>query len=57
MEREGFKVRRLEAVGLPLDVLTGGAVVGRLLRVLDQISLSIWPAMFGYQFILEIEPE
>lgn len=57
VEREGFKVRRLEAVGLPLDVLTGGAVVGRLLRVLDQISLSIWPAMFGYQFILEIEPE
>ena len=54
---EGVRAELREAVGLPLDVLTGGAVVGRLLRVLDQISLSIWPAMFGYQFILEIEPE
>jgi 2-polyprenyl-3-methyl-5-hydroxy-6-metoxy-1,4-benzoquinol methylase len=51
--REGFEVRRVEPVGLPFDVLGTRA---RWLRVLDSLSLALWPTMFGYQFVLEVEP-
>ncbi len=56
IERQGFTVRRLEPVGLPLDALgvEGGraqvAAAGRP-HVLD-----LWPTMFGYQFIVEATP-
>jgi len=56
VEREGFKVRSMKAIGLPLATLGTGGGLRRLLRMLDQISIAVWPAMFGYQFILEIEP-
>jgi len=57
VEREGFTVRRLEAVGLPLDALDLHGPAGRVLRALDRLLLTIWPTMFGYQFILEITPQ
>lgn len=57
VEREGFKVRRLEAVGLPLDALGMEGGASRWLRMLDHVLLAAWPTMFGYQFILELEPE
>jgi hypothetical protein len=50
-------VRRLEPVGLPFDVVGVKAGRGRLLRAVDRLALSLWPTMFGYQFILEAEPE
>jgi 2-polyprenyl-3-methyl-5-hydroxy-6-metoxy-1,4-benzoquinol methylase len=55
--REGFAVHRVEAVGLPLDAVGIDARRGRWLRFLDSIVLSLWPTMFGYQFILEVRPE
>jgi SAM-dependent methyltransferase len=55
--REGFAVRRVEPVGLPLDVVGVEGGRARWLRLLDSIALSVWPTMFGYQFILEVEPE
>jgi glycosyltransferase involved in cell wall biosynthesis len=57
LEREGFVVRRIEPVGLPLDALGMESGAGRWVRLLDSISLSLWPTMFGYQFILEAEPD
>ncbi len=57
LEREGFKVRRLEPVGLPLDALeiegTGGDGCGPSIT----LFLTIWPTMFAYQFILELTPD
>jgi glycosyltransferase involved in cell wall biosynthesis len=56
-QREGFAVRRVEPVGLPLDAVGIEARRGRWLRALDSLALSLWPTMFGYQFILEVQPE
>jgi glycosyltransferase involved in cell wall biosynthesis len=57
VEREGFRVRRLEPVGLPLDALQIQGVGGRWLRAFDHLFLTIWPTMFAYQFILELTPD
>jgi hypothetical protein len=54
--REGFAVRRLEPIGLPFDVVGVAPRRGRWLRRLDSLSLALWPTMFGYQFVLEVEP-
>ena len=55
-ERAGYDVRRVEAVGLPLAALGFSQPRGRGLRVIDQLLLSLWPTMFGYQFIVELLP-
>jgi SAM-dependent methyltransferase len=55
LRREGFRIRRLEPVGLPFDVVGVEAGRGRLVRLLDRITLAVWPTMFGYQFVLEAE--
>jgi glycosyltransferase involved in cell wall biosynthesis len=57
LQREGFKVRRIQPVGLPFDVVGVETGRGRLVRALDRISLALWPTMFGYQFVLEAEPD
>jgi len=57
VEREGFRVRRIEPVGLPLDALDLKGVVARWLRALDHLFLTAWPTMFAYQFILELTPD
>lgn len=56
LEREGFTVRRVEPVGLPLDAVGVEGAASRWIRFLDALSLTVWPTLFGYQFILEAEP-
>jgi glycosyltransferase involved in cell wall biosynthesis len=57
IERQGFTVRRMEPVGLPLDALgVEGGGRTHWLRLLDHTLLSVWPTMFGYQFIVEATP-
>jgi glycosyltransferase involved in cell wall biosynthesis len=56
VERNGFTVRRIEPVGLPLDALGIEGSVARAIRVLDHVLLVTWPTMFGYQFIIEATP-
>ena len=53
IERQGFAIRRLEAVGLPLDALGVDGAKGYWLRMADLVLLNLWPTMFGYQFIVE----
>ncbi|MFN0029691.1 MAG: methyltransferase domain-containing protein, partial [Acidimicrobiales bacterium] len=71
----GFRVRRREASGLPLDVMAGSdggegsAVVGaagvrqrvgllrRVLGAADRVGVSVWPSLFGYQLVFELEPD
>jgi 2-polyprenyl-3-methyl-5-hydroxy-6-metoxy-1,4-benzoquinol methylase len=55
LKREGFDLRRVEPVGLPFDVAGVEAARRRWLRRLDALTLSAWPTLFGYQFILEAE--
>jgi hypothetical protein len=56
IERQGFSVRRIESVGLPLDAVGLKGTKARLLRLADQVMLGLWPTMFGYQFIVEAAP-
>ena len=56
VERSGFTVRRMEPVGLPLDALGMEGSKGRLIRLLDHFLVTLWPTMFGYQFIVEATP-
>lgn len=56
IERNGFQVRRIEPVGLPLDALGVGGGAGKVVRLLDHLLVTSWPTLFGYQFILEATP-
>ena len=56
IERQGFTVRRLEPVGLPLDALGVEGGKAQWLRLADHMLLTMWPTMFGYQFIIEATP-
>ena len=53
VERSGYTVRRMEPVGLPLDALGLGRTSGQVIRLVDHFLVTLWPTMFGYQFILE----
>ncbi len=55
-ERCGYTVRRMEPVGLPLDALGLEGTTGRLVRLADHFLITLWPTMFGYQFIIEATP-
>jgi predicted TPR repeat methyltransferase len=56
VERQGFAIRRIEPVGLPLDALGMEGTKAHLLRLVDRLLLDLWPTMFGYQFIVEATP-
>ncbi|MGD0313811.1 MAG: bifunctional glycosyltransferase/class I SAM-dependent methyltransferase [Acidimicrobiales bacterium] len=56
VERQGFTIRRIEPVGLPLDALGMEGTKAHLLRLVDRLLLDLWPTMFGYQFIVEATP-
>jgi glycosyltransferase involved in cell wall biosynthesis len=56
VERQGYSIRRTETVGLPLDALSVSSSKGKLIRLLDQVLITMWPTMFGYQFIIEATP-
>jgi glycosyltransferase involved in cell wall biosynthesis len=59
----GWRVRRSEAVGLPLGVADRGARapaapggLRRLVGRLDRGALAVRPQLFAYQFVFELEP-
>jgi glycosyltransferase involved in cell wall biosynthesis len=56
LERNDFTIRRIEPVGLPLDALGIAGSPAQALRVLDHVLVTLWPTMFGYQFIIEARP-
>jgi 2-polyprenyl-3-methyl-5-hydroxy-6-metoxy-1,4-benzoquinol methylase len=56
IERQGFTVRRIEAVGLPLDALGMEGTKANMLRLGDRILLVLWPTLFAYQLIIEATP-
>ena len=56
IERQGFTVRRIEAVGLPLDALGMEGTKANMLRLGDRILLDLWPTLFAYQLIIEATP-
>jgi 2-polyprenyl-3-methyl-5-hydroxy-6-metoxy-1,4-benzoquinol methylase len=56
LRRAGFTVRRYEATGLPLEVLTGSnKLPHRVVRFLDRLAVTVRPTLFGYQFVFQCE--
>ncbi len=61
-QRHGWRVVATEATGLPFDVVDrgvqpglGGALRG-VLGWADRVGVKLWPTLFGYQFIVVLEP-
>ena len=58
--RAGYRIVDREVVGLPVEVMErGGSApdrVARAIRAIDDVGVSAWPTMFGYQFIYELRP-
>jgi 2-polyprenyl-3-methyl-5-hydroxy-6-metoxy-1,4-benzoquinol methylase len=56
LQRSGFKVLRLEATGLPFEVLTHETrPLARAARAADRIVVGLRPTLFGYQFVCQCE--
>jgi SAM-dependent methyltransferase len=52
----GFSVTRLEATGLPVEILVrGGGFLARAMRRLDRLAVGARPTLFGYQFVCQCE--
>jgi glycosyltransferase involved in cell wall biosynthesis len=54
----GLEPRRTAHTGLPLDALGlahHGAVTGTIGRV-DRVLVRLWPTLFAYQFVFELQP-
>ena len=56
LERHDYSILRLEAVGLPLDAIGLEGQKAHWVRLIDNLFSSLWPTMFGYQFIIEVTP-
>ncbi len=54
--RQGFAIRRIEPIGLPLDALGVESTRARTVRLTDRLLSNLWPTMFAYQFIVEATP-
>ena len=60
----GYEVRRLEAIGLPLEVLERGsgerldtqARVATGVQRVDRFGVALMPNLFAYQYLLELVP-
>ncbi|MGH9027991.1 MAG: class I SAM-dependent methyltransferase, partial [Acidimicrobiia bacterium] len=60
----GFRVRRREVTGLPIEVTDRGGrgdstALGSLvplIRRIDRFGLAVWPSLFAYQYLFQLEP-
>jgi glycosyltransferase involved in cell wall biosynthesis len=56
----GLAARRTESIGLPLEALNRGGQdsnnratpIGKV----ERLAVDVWPTMFGFQFLYELEP-
>ena len=56
----GFTSRRRETIGLPLEALSRGSqddtTRASSLGKVERVAVDVWPTMFGFQFLYELEP-
>ena len=63
VHRNGLMVRRIEAVGPPSEIVQRGAAgeevtnggIGWVLDRISKLGVNLWPTMFAYQFLFELE--
>jgi SAM-dependent methyltransferase len=57
LQKNRLRVRRMEATGLPLEILLGRHSVARaVLARLDAALVRLRPTLFAYEFVIEVEP-
>ncbi len=61
LRAHGMTIVRRDAVGVPVDVVnrsTGPVLstVAKVFGAIDRRLARLWPTMFGYQFLYEVEP-
>jgi glycosyltransferase involved in cell wall biosynthesis len=60
VDRVGMRVRRRSTAGLPVQVAERGGDVPdsaeRMVARVDRVGVILWPTLFGYQFLFELEP-
>jgi hypothetical protein len=58
--RAGLDVRRLGAVGVPLEVAARGSSGGpgehRFVDQAQAAAVAVWPTLFAYQMVYELQP-
>ncbi|MDZ7732907.1 MAG: bifunctional glycosyltransferase/class I SAM-dependent methyltransferase [Acidimicrobiia bacterium] len=61
--RCGYRVVRLEPTGLPLEISgrggadqAGSGSLARWAGRLDRVGLTVWPDLFAYQWVFELQP-
>ncbi len=58
--RSGMRVRQRATTGLPVEVATRGGEVPsaaeHMVARIDHLGVALWPTLFGYQFLFELEP-
>jgi glycosyltransferase involved in cell wall biosynthesis len=59
VERAGMRVRRRSTAGLPVEVAERGGDVPisaeHVVARVDRAGVALWPTLFGYQFLFELE--
>jgi len=56
LRRSDFLVTRVEATGLPLEVISSrDDALRRGMRRADSAAVGAWPTLFGYQFVVRCE--
>ena len=57
--RAGLETRRRESIGMPLEALSrgsnGGAHRVTSLGRIERVLVDVWPTLFGFQFLYELE--
>ena len=55
-QRAGFRVRRVEPVGVPLELLADRAgPLAKVANKLERLMIAVLPKLFAYQFIFEMD--
>ncbi len=57
LRAQGLRITRRETVGTPFEILdrNGRSLLGRLASRIDRVGTRIWPTLFGYQFLYELD--
>ena len=59
-KRAGLRVRRRAISGLPVDSLDRGGETSRWVKeafsALDKTGMTLFPTLFAYQLLFELEP-
>ena len=58
--RAGFDVRRCVPIGLPTEIIgrtSGPASLQRIASMVDRVGIALWPGMFAFQYLFELQPK